>query len=151
MSLRRTMLRQNWRPSVASSAMLQTTTKRALINRNVQESADIHHLVALRTKTKRLVEQTIFLYIKLGISFSLYTAPGFTWEKTYSTLHLMKPTMQQRGLKTTKARTRVSCKRFGCFFTEGLCKVSLTVSLKMHQSCLWSRLISEKSSTTWMC
>ncbi len=31
------------------------------------------------------------------------------------------------------------------------CKVSLTVSLKMHQSCLWSRLISEKSSTTWRC
>ena len=39
--------------------------------------------------------------------------------------------------------------QFAAFIEHIECKVSLTVSLKMNQSCLRSRLIQEKSSTTW--
>ena len=65
---------------------------------------------------------------------------------------VLDETARDDGLiSTSKTDTSMSDTASDSNFQACKCKVSLTVSLKMHQSCLWSRLISEKSSTTWMC
>ncbi len=56
----------------------------------------------------------------LATSFFLFMAHGFILEKTYSKLNLMKPTMQLKDSKMTKAKPRANCKRFGIFFAESL-------------------------------
>ena len=121
-NLIKTMPKQNWGRSAASSAMLPMIAKRTLsINQNGWKIMLAYYPLALMMRIQsEAVEQMTPLSIKLATNSSSSMAPGFISEKISSKLNLMKTTLKLKDLKTMKARPKVNFKKYGVFFMGNL-------------------------------